>query len=184
MAVKCLITLIYVQIQTRLACQAHKWVPCPISPNAQENAQHTWHPGDCQVLFLFLQFPGFWQSSFTWQFHNPPFSSLKLLGGKMRPIILPSVKAYSCPNLVKTLLCASSFPVFERDLGGWTATTQKCHLCRFPCFSALVSPEITFSWNSFSPVDSSILVSKWIHSEHQMAPSQWILYKNCSTKIY
>lgn len=111
MAVKRLITLIYVQTQTRLAGQAHKWVPCPISPNAQENAQHTWHPGGCQVLFLFLQLPRFWQSSFTWQFHNPPSSSLKLLGGKMRPFILPSVKAYSCPNLVKTLLCASFFPL-------------------------------------------------------------------------
>lgn len=168
MAVRNLISLIYIQIQTTLACQAHKWMPCPISPDAQENSQDTIqrHPRGCQVLFLLLQFPRFWQCSFPTISQSSslfPKAFPKAFGGKMRRIICLLSKLILALIWQKLSLCPLS-SVFELDLGGCIATSQKRHLsCWFPCFSVLFSPQVTSTWNSFS---SSELVSKWIHSEH------------------
>lgn len=179
MAVKCLITFIYVQKPGWYAKHTNE---CHVQfPQMHRKTPRTLGTlGAAKFCFSSSSSQGSGNAPSSDNFSLPP-SSLKLLGGKMKHIILPSVKAYSCPNLVKILaLC-----LFLPCLWTWPWRLNRNNpkmpsLCPFPCSSAQFSPQITSSWNSFS---TSKLVSKWIHSEHQMAPSQLILYKNCSTKI-
>lgn len=86
------------------------------------------------------------------QFHSPS-SSLKLLGGKMRHIALPSVRTYSCPKLAKTPnLCLFRPSVFEPE-----SNNPKMPLL---LASLLLSPILTTNHFLLKIFSTSELVSK------------------------